>query len=100
MAASSEIPSNIRKAVDETLSSIKKHKVNTAPGLIKFLATLIWSLGCSIDNIPPEEATKENIRKQYLLKPTLGNALANLGIDLNEEWLHAAELQGETTDQN
>lgn len=98
MAASSEIPSNIRKAVDETLLSIKKHKVNTATGLVKFLATLVWSLGCSIDNIPPEEATKDNLRKLYLLKPTLGNALANLGIDLNEEWLQAAELQGEKTD--
>lgn len=101
MAQSQETPSSIKKAVERTLEVIKKHKVNTPVALIQYLSILLWSLGCSIDKIPGDEATKTKLRELYLTKPTLGNALANLALDLNEEWLQAAiELQGEKTDQN
>lgn len=97
MASSTEIHSNIKEAVEETINTINEKKINTPTQLISYLSSLLWSIGCSIEQIPEEEANDLSIRRKYLEDPQLGNALCNLALDLDKEWLEAAKkLQGDT----
>ncbi len=86
-----ETRTQIRKAVSETIEIIIRNNLSKQELLIEFLGRLTLSLGCSILGLEEKEVDRNKIRKMYALEPTLGSAIACIGIDILDDWISKEE---------
>lgn len=79
------------KAEDELLGVLNKNNLSLRE-LIYLLAKTLIDVGGTIEGVK-KKLTFDDMRKQYAMEPTLGNALMAFGTDVLSEWLKIPEKE-------